>query len=79
MLYKPEELVEPTHAHLWNKPFEIQLNLRSVVSYETHCYIYIAVLSISFSQAVVRYFRCMPSLNPIVGETHSFVMLPSLS
>ena len=79
VLYKPEELVEPTCAHLWNKGFEIQLNLHSVVSYETHCYTYIAVLSVSFSWAVVRYFRCMPPLNPIVGETHSFVMLPSLS
>ena len=79
VLYKPQELVEPTHAHLWNRGFKIQLNLHSMVSYETHCYTYIAVLSISFSWVVVRYFRCMPLLNPVVGETHSFVMLPSCS
>ena len=79
VLYKPQELVEPTHAHLRNKGFKIQLNLHSMVSYETHCYTYIAVLSISFSWAVVRYFRCMPLLNPVVWETRSFVMLPSCS
>ena len=79
VLYKPEELVEPTCAHLWNKGLEIQLNLHSVVSYKTHCYTYIAVLSVSFSWAVVRYFRCMPLLNPVVGETHSFGILPSCS
>lgn len=79
VLYKTQELVEPTHAHLRNKGFKIQLNLHSMVSYETHCYTYIAVLSISFSWAVVRYFRCMPLLNPVVGETHSFGMLPSCS
>ena len=79
VLYKTQELVEPTHAHLQNKGFKIQLNLYSMVSYETHCYTYIVVLSISFSWVVVRYFRCMPLLNPVVGETHSFGMLPSCS
>ena len=40
MLHEAEELAEPTRAHLWNKGIEIQSNLCTVVSYETHCYIY---------------------------------------
>ena len=39
MLHEAEELAEPTRAHLWNKGIEIQSNLCTVVSYETHCYI----------------------------------------
>ena len=39
LFYKAEELAESTHTHQWNKGFEIQPDLCTVVSYLTHCHI----------------------------------------